>query len=74
MLEVHGNIIAANVRSHGNNRRSVELPNQMARGDTVEVRHNDVHENQIVFRSSIHFIDCFKTVKLGQVSTGSRRK
>jgi hypothetical protein len=71
MLEVHGNIIAANVRSHCNNRCGVELPNQMTRGDTIKVWHDDIHQDQVVLRASIHLVDSFKTIELGPVSTGS---
>lgn len=35
MMEIHCNIVAADVGRHGNDGRLVELPDQMARGDAV---------------------------------------
>lgn len=49
MLEVELNIITTDVRCHGNDRRAVELADEMTGGYTVQVRHDDIHENQIVF-------------------------
>lgn len=43
MLEVELNVIAANIRSHGDDWRSIELSNQMASRDTIEVWHYYVH-------------------------------
>lgn len=49
MLEVHRNIVAANVRGHRNDGRMIELPDEMSGGNAVQIRHDDIHEHQIVF-------------------------
>lgn len=85
MLEVELDVITTDVRGHGDNRRTVELADQMAGRYTIQVRHDDVHKNQIVFRTTLHLVYSLQTVELDnkQVSyvpnkanheTGSERR
>lgn len=69
MLEVHRDIVASNIRGHCHNWGCVELPYQMASRDSVKVWHDDIHENQVVLRACIHFVDSFQSIELGTVST-----
>lgn len=72
MVEIHGNIVAADVGGHGDDGRVVELSNEMAGGNAVQVRHDDVHQHQIILRSRIHFVHGLETVKLARVSARPR--
>ena len=49
MLEVKLNIVTPYIRCHGNNRRPVKLADKMTSRNTVQIWHNDIHQNQIVF-------------------------
>jgi len=48
MLEVHGDVVTPDIGSHCNNRCRVKLSNQVACRYTVQVWHNDIHQDQIV--------------------------
>lgn len=48
MLEIHCNVVAANIRGHGNNWRVVKLAYEMRGGDAVQIWHDDIHEDQVV--------------------------
>jgi hypothetical protein len=48
MLEIHRDVVASNVGCHGYNGGSIELSDQMASRNAIEVGHNDVHQHQIV--------------------------
>lgn len=43
VMEVELNIITPDVGCHGNDRRSIELANKVARRHTIEIRHDDIH-------------------------------
>jgi hypothetical protein len=43
----------------------------MARGYTVKIWHNDVHQHQIVLRARVHLVHGFEAVKLEIVSVAS---
>ena len=45
MLKVHRNVIAPYVRSHSDDRGVVKLSNKVCRRHSIEIRHDDVHEN-----------------------------
>ena len=49
MLEIELDVVASDVRGHGDNRGAIKLADQMARGYTIQIWHNDVHQNQVVF-------------------------
>jgi hypothetical protein len=68
MLEVHRNVVTSNVGGHGDDGSCVELSNQVACRYTIKVRHNNIHQDQVVLGSIVHFVDSFKSVKLGSVS------
>jgi hypothetical protein len=59
MLEIHLYIIASDVRGHSNYWCPIELPNDMARRDSVEVRHDDVHQDHIILDALLHLVYCF---------------
>ena len=65
MLEVEINIAASNIRRHGNDWSIVDPPDQTASRDPVKVGHNDVHQNEIIFGSSLDFVDCLQAIELG---------
>lgn len=64
MLEVELNVITTDVGGHGDDRGTVELADQMAGRYTIQVRHDDVHKNQIVFRTTLHLVYSLQTVEL----------
>ena len=64
MLEIQIDVAAANVRRHGNDRSVVKPPNQTTSRDSVKVGHDDVHQNEIIFRSSLDFVDCLQAIEL----------
>lgn len=69
MLEIHRDIIASYVGGHCDDRcLAVKLSHKVCCGYTVEVRHNDVHQHQIVLGARIELIDSFETIKLRDVS------
>jgi hypothetical protein len=76
MSEVHFYVVAADVRRHCDDRRRAELPDQMACRDTIEIGHDDIHEDQIVLRAGLDLIHSFQTVKLRHISfcTPSRKE
>ena len=45
MLEIELDVVASDVRGHGDDRGAIKLANQMTRGYTVQIGHNDVHQN-----------------------------
>lgn len=73
VLEVHGDVVAADVRGHGDDRGVVKLPDEVSRRHTIQVRHDNVHENEIVFRSGVDLVHSFQPVQLQFVSMMSRR-
>lgn len=65
MLEVHRNVIAADVRGHGDDRCGVvELPHEVCRRYSVEIGHDDVHEDKVILCTRVQFVNGFQTVKL----------
>ena len=48
-MKVHRDIVTANVRGHCNDGCLIKLSDQVAGRDAVQVGHDDIHENQIVF-------------------------
>lgn len=68
MLEIHLDIIASNVGSHGNDRRTVKLPDKVASRYTIQIRHYNVHENHVVLDAFLNFIHSFEAIKLRQLA------
>lgn len=64
VLEIHRNVVAADIGCHCNDRRVVELSNQMCSGDAIKIRHDDIHKNKIVSRAIVHLVDSFQAVEL----------
>lgn len=64
MLEIKLDVVASDVRGHGDDRRAIKLANEMACRYTVQIRHNDVHQNQIVFGAALDFVHSLQAVKL----------
>lgn len=67
MLKIHRNVIAANIGRHGDYRSIVELSDQVGSRYSVEVRHNDVHQDQIVLGAGVHLVDSLESIQLLQV-------
>lgn len=63
VLEIHLDVIAPDVGCHGDDRRPVELPYQVASGNTVQVRHDDVHQDHIILDPFLDFIHSFQPVQ-----------
>lgn len=69
MLEVHANVIASNIGCHGDDGSGlIELSHKMSRGNSVEVRHDNVHQYEIILCTGVELIDSFKSVHLIRVS------
>ena len=64
MLEIQLNIITANIGGHGDYGGSVELADQMAGGDPVQIRHDDIHQDQVVFGTTLDFIHRLQAIEL----------
>lgn len=43
MLEIHLDVVASNIRGHGDDRCTVKLPYQVTSRNTIQVGHDDVH-------------------------------
>jgi len=71
MMEIHGDVIASNIRGHCNDRSRIKLTYQVAGGYSIQIRHDDIHQNQVVFGSSIHFVDGFQPIQLQKISRPS---
>ena len=69
VLEIHGDVVAADVGGHGDDGCGVELADQVTSRNAVQIRHDDVHEHEIVLRSGVHLIYSLETVKLGRISS-----
>lgn len=64
MLEIELNVITSDVGGHGDDRSSVELADEVACRHTVQIGHDDIHQNQVVFRTTLHLVHGFQAVKL----------
>jgi hypothetical protein len=68
--EVHVNVISSDIRSHGDDGdvRS-NLSYKDSCGNTVQVRHDDIHQNQIeLIVACVNLIHGFKSVALDGIS------
>lgn len=63
MLEIHGNIVAADIGGHRNDGCVVELSDEMCGGDAVQVGHDDIHKNQVVLGASIELVHGFQSIQ-----------
>lgn len=45
VLEIELNVVTPYIGCHGYYRCSIKLPDEMARSNAIEVRHDDVHKN-----------------------------
>lgn len=63
--EIHVNVVGTNVRSHGNNWdvRSLFADTDGCRY-TIQVRHDDIHKDEIELRVTVDLVDRFQTVAL----------
>ena len=59
MLEIHLDVIASDIRGHGHDWRPIELSDDMASRNAVQVRHDDVHEDHIILDAFLHLVHCF---------------
>lgn len=59
MLEIELNIVTSDIRGHSNDGSPVKLTDQMTGRNTVQIRHNDIHENEVVLRPVLDFIHRF---------------
>lgn len=64
MLEVELDIVTANVRCHGDDGGPVELANKVASRDTIQIGHDNVHKNEIIFGTILDLVHRFQAVKL----------
>ncbi len=71
MFEISIDFVRTNIRSHGNNRGRRALLSYIHAGrDTIELRHDNVHENQVKVLSphGVHSIISLSTIRLKSVS------
>lgn len=59
MLEIHGDVIAPYVRGHRDYWSRIKLTNQVARRNSIKIRHDDIHQHQVVLGAGIHLVDSF---------------
>lgn len=60
--EIRVDIVAADVTSHSNNRRTIiESTNHLSSRTTIQVWHHNIHQDQIIF-IMMHFRDGDKAV------------
>ena len=59
MLEIHRDVVAANIGSHSNDGRVIKLSNQMCCRDSVQIGHDDIHKDQIILGATIQLVDSF---------------
>lgn len=63
VLEVHRDVVAADVRRHGDDGGVVELADEVGGGDAVQIGHDDVHEHEVVFRAGVEFVHCLQAIQ-----------
>lgn len=68
MLEVQLDIVTSNIGGHGNDGSSVELADEMTGRHTIQVRHYDIHQDQIVLGTTLNLVHCFQAIKLKHIS------
>jgi hypothetical protein len=59
MLEIHGDVIVANVGRHRNYGCAIKLANEVACRHAIEIRHNNIHQDQVILGSGSNFVDSF---------------
>lgn len=64
MLEILLNIITPDIRCHGNYRCFIELADKVACGNSIEIWHNNIHENEVIFRTIADLVHCFESIEL----------
>lgn len=75
MVEIHRNIVGANIGRHCNNRGLINLANQVTGRYAIKIRHNDIHKDQIISRALVYLRNSLKTVELYMLAkTIIRRK
>lgn len=73
MLEVELDIVTADVGSHGDDRGPVELANKVASRNTIQIGHDNVHENKVIFGTILDLIHRFQAIKLQLCQSGGIR-
>jgi hypothetical protein len=68
MLKVHLNIVTSDIGCHGNDWRTVKLPNEMTSRHAIEIRHYNVHQDHIVLDAFLNLVHSFKAIKLAKLS------
>lgn len=63
MLEIHRNVVAADIRRHGNDGRVVKLSDEVSCGNAVQVWHDDIHEDKVVLRACVQLVHSFKPIQ-----------
>lgn len=67
MLEVKLNVAAPDVRCHGNDRSGISPSNDAASRYTIQIRHDDIHQDQIKLLAFRQFVHCLQSVELQKV-------
>ncbi len=66
MLEIHLDVVASDVGCHGNNRRTVELSDEVTSRHSIQIRHYNVHQDHIVLDTFLDFVHGFEAIKLAK--------
>lgn len=66
MLEIHLNVVASDIRGHGDNWCTIKLSDQMTSRHPVQIRHDNIHQNHIILHTFLNFVHSFKTIQLEQ--------
>lgn len=64
MLEIHLNVVAPDVRGHGDDWRAIKLSDQMTSRHAIQIRHDYVHQNHVILDTFLNLVHRFKTVQL----------
>lgn len=69
MLEVKLDIITPDIGGHGDNRGPVELADEVASRDTIQIRHDYIHQDEIVLLAILNLVDGLQTIQLLAISS-----
>ena len=64
MCKVHRNVVASYVGGHCNYRGGIELTDQMARRNAIEVGHDNVHEHEVVLGAAADLVHGLEAIQL----------
>jgi hypothetical protein len=64
MLEVQLNVVASDIGSHSDDRSAIKLANKMTSRHAIQIWHYNIHQNEIVFGTTLNLVHSLQTIKL----------